>query len=201
MASHRRSRESPAPIVTGALVLANVAVYFLERALAAGGVDACGAYGLVPARLIATGEVTPIVTSLFMHDPSNVVHIGGNMLALVLFGSLVERALGPARFAMLYLASGIGGALTHVIVDSTATNALVGASGCLFGVLAVSAVLRPRLLGFVASMATFNIVSLVLGTGGATSVACHVGGFSVGFAMTLLFVRLPGREVRWARAA
>ncbi len=144
-----------------------------------------------PARLIATGEVTPIVTSLFMHDPSNVVHIGGNMLALVLFGSLVERALGPVRFLMLYLGAGIGGALTHVLVDPAATSALVGASGCLFGVLAVSAVLRTRLLPFVASMAAFNIVSLLLGTGGTTSVACHVGGFSAGFVMTLLFVRRP----------
>jgi hypothetical protein len=64
------------PVVTGALVLANLAAYGWERIAVAGGADPCAEYGLLPARFIETGEVATVFTSMFLHDPSSLAHIG-----------------------------------------------------------------------------------------------------------------------------
>ena len=44
--------------------------------------------------------------------------------------------LGPARFVLLYLVCGICGALGYVFMDPQATVALLGASGCVSGLIA-----------------------------------------------------------------
>ncbi len=75
-----------------------------------------------------------------------------------------------------------------VLVDSSSTDALVGASGSIFGVLAAAAMLFPRLVGFVCTYAAIEIGCLLIGTSGSVSAACHVGGFATGF-VTILFFR------------
>jgi membrane associated rhomboid family serine protease len=192
-AIRRRWRRSPVPIVTGALVLANLAAYGWERAAIAFGDDPCATYGLVPARFVETGEIIPLFTHCFLHDPDHLSHIAGNLLFLALFGSQVEGALGHARFATLYFAAGVGGALTHVLVDPAATGPLVGCSGCVLGLMAAIAVLAPRWVGFVCAYAAIEIGCLLTGTGGSVSAACHVGGFSIvalGFVAVFLARRL-----------
>jgi len=161
------------PLVTGALVAANLAVYAAE--LAGDGQALCQADGLVPAHF----EPGAIFTAMFLHDPSGLAHIGGNMVFLAIFGTIVERAFGHVRFAALYLAAGIVGALTHVLVHPAATDAMVGASGAIFGVLAVGAALRSRLLPFVAVFFACQLWGVFAG---ASDVAfgAHIGGFVVG---------------------
>ena len=179
------------PVVTAALVAANIVAYVIERAAIATGGDPCNAYGLVPAHF----EFGTVFTSMFMHDPSNLVHIVGNMIALAFFGTMVERMLGSARFMLLYVAAGIGGALVHVIVDWAATTPLVGASGSILGVMAACAMLRPRALAFVASYFAFNLLALVLPDSTfamhGVALGAHVGGFCVG-AVFVVFAR-PAR--------
>jgi membrane associated rhomboid family serine protease len=187
-------RRSPAPVVDAALVLANVAAYAVERVAVAGGGDPCATYGVVPARFVETGEIVPLFTHCFLHDPTNLLHIAGNLVFLMFFGSRVERVLGHARFATLYLAASVGGALTHVLVDPAATTPLVGCSGCVLGLMAAVAVLSPRWVGFVGAYVAFNIGCLLLGTGGSVAVGAHVGGFSVvalGFVAVFLARRVP----------
>ncbi|KKL47935.1 hypothetical protein LCGC14_2330540, partial [marine sediment metagenome] len=58
------------PLVTLGLILANMLVFGLE--LAQGGLDACYAYGLIPAQFLASGDLTPVFSSLFLHDPGTV---------------------------------------------------------------------------------------------------------------------------------
>ena len=54
------------------------------------------------------------ITHMFMHaGPS---HIFGNMLALWMFGSVLENLWGPKRFLIFYMASGLGAALCHMLV-------------------------------------------------------------------------------------
>jgi membrane associated rhomboid family serine protease len=155
-----------------------VALNFLAFAaeLAAGGSRVCAEYGLVPAHPTLGSSLT----SLFMHDPSGWSHVGCNMACLAVFGLAVERAIGSLRFGCLYLASGLAGAALHVLVDPTSTDPLVGASGAIFGVLAVAAVVRPRLVGFAASFVALNVWYAVSGAGGAVSFGAHLGGFAVG---------------------
>ena len=166
------------PLVTLALVALNVFAYFLE--LGAGGQAACETYGLVPTRFVHGGSLAPLISSMFLHDPSSLIHLGGNMAFLVMFGVIVEGALGSVGFSALYVTAGVCGGLAHVLVTPGATDALVGASGAIFGVLAVAGALRPRLLGFVLAFAGINVFHAFFGGGGNVSFACHIGGFVAG---------------------
>src|SRR6187401_306977 len=105
-------------------------------------------YGLTP-EIFSGGErpfggspplLTPL-TSIFLHGSWD--HLAGNMLYLWVFGDDIEDVLGPLRFALLYLVSGVCGALGYVAVDPHATVALLGATGSVSGVIAATLVLKP----------------------------------------------------------
>jgi membrane associated rhomboid family serine protease len=67
------------PVATFSLIGANLAAFRLE--LAQGGLETCYAHGLTPAKFLATGDAAPVVSSLFLHDPGTLFHLGCNMLA------------------------------------------------------------------------------------------------------------------------
>jgi membrane associated rhomboid family serine protease len=167
------------PLVTVALVAANLAAFALELV---GGVEpTCEAWGFTPAHFTIVG----LLTSTYLHAGWG--HLAGNMALLAVFGTIVERKLGSTHFANLYFVSGVGACLTHWMVNPSATDTLVGASGSIFGVMTAAAILYPRLLGFVCTYAAIEIGCLLLDTSGTVSAACHVGGFSTGFAAMLVF--------------
>jgi len=176
------------PFATFALVLANLVVYLHE--LVIGGQKVCDAYGLIPARLVPE----TLLTSLFLHDPGNLTHLLGNMAFLAVFGTLVEGSLGHLRFLALYGAAGVLGGFSHVLVDPSSTSPLVGASGAVFGILAVATVLRPRLLGFAVAFVGIEIWHAFAGGDGAVSFGCHLGGFFAGFLLVTI-LRATGSEV------
>jgi membrane associated rhomboid family serine protease len=167
---------SSAP-VTAFLAVAISGVYALELVL--GGDRVCETYGLTPAH----ASVETVFSSLFLHDPHSLWHVGGNLAFLLVFGCIVERAIGSLLFLALYVAAGVGGAVLHVLVDPSSTVALVGCSGALFGIMAVAGVLRPRLLGFVVAFAGINIWHALAGGTDEVSFGCHIGGFFVGAAV------------------
>ncbi len=109
------------------------------------------------------------ITHMFMHGGLD--HIFFNMLALWMFGSVLENLWGPKRFLTFYLACGLGAALAHMVVLFyenqtliTQFNALdpvmqqsvklqfyeklneatIGASGAVFGCLAAFGYLFPN---------------------------------------------------------
>jgi membrane associated rhomboid family serine protease len=188
----RRPVRPPLPIATFALAVAILAVFGIE--LAGDGQALCEAYGLIP----AAPSFVAALLSLFLHDPANVWHIGGNLVFLVVFGSIVERALGHMRFLGPYAASGVAGAALHVLIDPSATTPLVGASGAVFGVMAVAAVLRPRLLGFVVAFGLAEVFHVLAGGDGNASAACHIGGLVAGALLAALAVRRAGAAPRLA---
>ena len=63
-------------------------VYAVE--LAGDGMMLCQRYGLVPAH----PTIISVFASPFLHSPSGLAHVGGNLLVLVLVGSRVEQAIG-----------------------------------------------------------------------------------------------------------
>jgi membrane associated rhomboid family serine protease len=70
----------------------------------------------------------------FLHG--NFLHIFFNMLALFMFGPLVEDRLGGARFARLYAISALGGAALSLALLPLAGDAvIIGASAAVFGVM------------------------------------------------------------------
>jgi len=179
------------PFMTLALVLVNVLAYRLE--LASGGRAACDVYGLIPAHFVKTGEISPLFSSLFLHDPASLLHLGGNMVFLAIFGVVVEEALGHVGFLAVYVAAGILGGLTYVFVDPSSITPIVGASGAIFGLLAVAGVIRPRLMGFVAAFVLINVFHAFFGADGSVSFAAHIGGFFGGFLVVVL-LKVTGSE-------
>ena len=80
----------------------------------------------------------------FLHG--GLTHLLFNMLGLHMFGGDVERIIGPSRFALLYVASVVCAALAQLAVNAITGSPwpTVGASGGLFGVMLVFALLFPK---------------------------------------------------------
>ena len=129
------------PVITLAIIAACVVVYGYQVLLLSGGERALDAFitrwGVVPAELVAalsTGNVLSaesltLVTSQFLHG--SLVHIGGNMLFLWIFGNNIEDRFGRLRFLVFYLVGGIVAGLTQVAIDPTSTIPTIGASGAI----------------------------------------------------------------------
>ena len=102
------------------------------------------------------------LTHMFMHG--GWWHIFFNMYTLVMFGMVVERALGTKKFLILYFVTGLGAVALHTGVEwldihrlaaSASPTAqadildilrspMVGASGAIYGVLVAFAMLYPE---------------------------------------------------------
>lgn len=100
-----------------------------------------------------------ILTHMFMHG--GFWHIFFNMYSLLMFGSILERSLGPKKFLIFYFVTGLGAAALHtgvewmqarVFIANGAVNAYqallmtptLGASGAIYGVLIGFAMLYPQ---------------------------------------------------------
>jgi membrane associated rhomboid family serine protease len=98
----------------------------------------------VPAGPLSPGKnvYLAIIVSMFLH--ANLLHIGGNMLFLWIFGNNVEDRLGRIAFTLFYFAAGIISALGYIAVNSSSVVPLLGASGAIAGVMGAYLVWFPR---------------------------------------------------------
>src|SRR5690606_22700282 len=88
-------------------------------------------------------------TYMFMHA-FTLNHILFNMLALWMFGSMVENVMGAKKFIFYYLVCGVGAAMFHILVEAISHGgmpqiAMVGASGSIYGILLAFGYLFPNL--------------------------------------------------------
>jgi membrane associated rhomboid family serine protease len=231
------------PWVTVALILANAVVYFFfQDALLGlpkggeGGDWPVSQYAFIPCELVdakpcATAPGGPpasltILTSMFMHG--SILHIGGNMLFLWIFGNNVEDAMGRVRFLAFYLLAGLAATALQTIVtvvggmDANVAN--IGASGAVAGVLGAYLVLFPRarVVTVVFIVFFFTILELpaifflgvwivqqVLfgyfdlsdptGNGGGVAYFAHIGGFLFGVVAVKAFADEVRRRRQLAR--
>jgi membrane associated rhomboid family serine protease len=171
-------RVAELPFATLAIATASLAWYVAEQV--GGGMAVCQTLGFTPLR----PSLDTAVTSIWLHDPAGVAHIAGNLVVLLVVGIVVEPVFGGGRLFALFVASGVGGALVHLVVEPDSPVPLVGMSGSLTGLMAVAAAARPRLmLGFVVSYIGMNIVALFVANPlipPGVSVGAHIGGFCVG---------------------
>jgi membrane associated rhomboid family serine protease len=126
--------------------------------------------------LVDAGEWWRLITAAFLH--LGPVHLALNMLALLVFGSELERGLGRWRYLAVYLLSILGGAaaiqlftLSPVAGASTGIWGLMGA----FGVLLIAQ--KQDLRGIV-TLVALNLLISVLVPG--ISLVGHLGGFVAG---------------------
>jgi membrane associated rhomboid family serine protease len=159
-----------------------------------------------------------VFTSLFMHG--GLLHLGGNMLFLWIFGNNVEDSMGPVKFIVFYVLGGLAADAGQIIVSTNSTVPSIGASGAVAGVLGGYLVLFPRarvvtlifiiffftilelpailFLGiWFIQQAIFGYLDLFQpsGEGGGVAYFAHIGGFVFG----LLAIRLFASERRRRR--
>ncbi|MBB5934074.1 rhomboid family intramembrane serine protease [Streptomyces zagrosensis] len=149
--------------------------------------------GLRPDQGVAEGEWYRLVSAMFLHEEP--FHIAFNMLSLWWLGAPLEAALGRVRFLALYLLSGLGGsALSYLLAD--ASQASLGASGAIFGLLGATAVLMRRLNYDMRPVVVLLALNLVF-TFAWSDIAwqAHIGGLIIGTAVAYGIVHAP-RERR-----
>ncbi|MCU0896094.1 MAG: rhomboid family intramembrane serine protease [Burkholderiales bacterium] len=202
----------PRAPITALLLALNVAM-FVVMAIAGAGIlvpqaDVPIRWGSNFGPLTTGGEWWRLASSTFIHF--GVVHLAVNLLALWDAGRLVERLYGSAHFLVLYLASGIAGALASVAWNPWVNSA--GASGAIFGVFgALLAYLFDRRNGVPpAAMRSHAIVtglflaySLAYGFAGTNiDNAAHLGGLAAGFGLGfMLALPLAGGRPAWRPAS
>jgi membrane associated rhomboid family serine protease len=200
------------PIVNIFLIIVNVLVFLYQLTLPP---NAFKVFVLsnatVPARIpsFLAGQVgfetafLPLLTSLFLH--AGLLHLGGNMLFLWIFGDNVEDFFGHLTYLFFYLVCGIGAGLLHVFFNLTSTVPALGASGAISGVMGAYMLLYPReriltlvfiflvpipavfILGYWFLLQFLSGVSALGGTAsGGVAVWAHVGGFLLGMILTSL---------------
>jgi membrane associated rhomboid family serine protease len=83
-----------------------------------------------------------VLTSMFLHG--SLLHLGGNMLFLWIFGNNIEDRLGPVPYLLFYVASGIVATAAHIAVQPDSTVPVIGASGAIAGVMGAYLVWFPN---------------------------------------------------------
>ena len=242
------------PVVTVAIIIANVLVYFfwqkggfvfgdpssphyltnlIEHAAIPDEIVhgwhcgyAVSPLGVDPNNVVCSGPRLPSpaqdaptwttpFTAMFMHG--GLLHLGGNMLFLWIFGNNVEDSMGRLKYIVFYLLAGLAAFALQVLVDPSSTVPTLGASGAIAGVLGGYILLWPRArvltlifiilfftiieipavvvlgLWFVEQLA-FGAAGLGQGGGGGGGVAyfAHIGGFAFG----LLTIRIFAQRVK-----
>jgi membrane associated rhomboid family serine protease len=167
---------------------------------------------------------TPFL-SMFMHG--GLLHLGGNMLFLWIFGNNVEDAMGPFRYIAFYLLGGLAASALQVAVSPDSMVPNIGASGAIAAVLGGYLLLFPRarvvtvvfivffftivelpaliFLGvWFAQQALFGYFGLTgggaTGTGGGVAYFAHIGGFAFGLLAIKLFASEGRRRRQLERA-
>lgn len=153
----------------------------------------------------------PILVAMFLHG--GILHIGGNMLFLWIFGDNVEDLMGHVRFTAFYLLCGMGATAAQIAIDPASMVPNIGASGAIAGVLAAYLINYPKArvqtivpLGFLilpfkvpavvylpiwfGLQALSGLASLGMDTSvdaGGVAYFAHVGGFIVGLLLVKPF--------------
>jgi membrane associated rhomboid family serine protease len=134
------------PFVTYTLVVLNALAFLWEISLGANLDRALFTIAFIPARFWIDGnwifDLVTIVVSMFLHG--GLLHIGGNMLYLWIFGDNIEDRLGHFRYLLFYLLCGFGATLAHAFFSAGSRIPAIGASGAIAGVLGAYLILYPR---------------------------------------------------------
>jgi membrane associated rhomboid family serine protease len=147
---------------------------------------------------VAEGQAYRIVTSAFLH--SGLLHLGLNMFALYILGTLLEPAIGTARFVGIYAAAVLAGSCGALLLDPDQLT--VGASGGVFGLMAAAFLIaRHRGLDELASQVGFFVIINLVFTFSipGISIGGHLGGLVGGGLAALLVTMLERRRVANAK--
>ena len=214
----RREFARPRPgSVTAWLIFLNVLVYVIDPILyklgwryqlGNVGFKPLETWGSFSMNAVANVQLWRFITFQFLHASFD--HLLFNMIALFMFGPMVERYLTSRLFLVFYLLCGIGGAVMYVILRLAglpiAGIGLIGASAGIFGVLIAAARIAPDAIGLLFGFVPIRLrtaawlfiayaVFQVLRGRNAGGEGAHLGGAIVGYVL----MRYPGvlERIAW----
>ncbi len=137
------------------------------------------------------------ILPIFLH--AGLIHIGFNMLLQLTLGREMEKAIGPIRFFLVYISSGIFGFVMGGNFAATGI-ASTGASGSLFGIIALTLLdllytweerKKPWVdLGWIGLDV---VISFVLGLLPGLDNFSHIGGFLMGLVLGVCVLHSPAK--------
>ena len=149
--------------------------------------------GLRPADVVGSLQIWQPVTYMFLHG--GIFHLLFNMLALWMFGVELERTWGSRFFTKFYFVSGVGAAITTLVLsftpfafaDQLYYSLTIGASGAVYGILLAYALYfpnRPIYLYLIFPIPARYFVMIIgaisllssMGGGGGVAHTTHLGG-------------------------
>ncbi len=217
--------------VTIGIILANIIIYIVFQSGLVYPVQEAvwASFALVPVELVPEGlfgkastgetfdhipipEKWTLVTYMFLHG--SILHLGGNMLFLWVFGDNIEDAMGHFKFFIFYILCGIAGGYLHTVMSPGSGAPLIGASGAIAGIIAAYLVLHPKVQVWVlvlgriplpvnAAIAilawlAFQIFNIAFMAPDNTAWWAHIGGFIAGLVLVVLMRRKEVPLLDWS---
>ena len=142
---------------------------------------------------IREGQTYRLLTGMFLHG--GILHLLFNCYALYVIGSQIENFLGRFKFAIIYLVSGISGALFSMIFGGN--YASIGASGAIFGLMGSLVYFGYHYRVYLGNVIKSQIIPLILlnlGLGfimSGVDNSAHIGGLIGG---TLISIALGVKD-------
>ena len=200
-----------APVAAVLLAASMPAVYLLQTQLPDRGLGLGLAFE--PASLWTGGWWPGLVGAMFVHAGWS--HAAMNAVGALAFGAPVARLLGPGRgvlaFLLFYMVCGIAASVGYALLHADSHDALVGASGAVFGLMGAALRLlgrrKPGLRPLTDRRVLINS-AVIMGLNAATGLVgfapgmegariaweAHAAGFVVGILLIGPLVRLTGGE-------
>jgi membrane associated rhomboid family serine protease len=154
---------------------------------------------LEPYAVVVQGQYWRLFTALFLHG--GFTHLLFNVFALYVLGPPLERAIGAVRFTLCYLISGLGssaGVVLLTVIGLVQVTQLVGASGCIMGIVGAWAgfLLRHRHAPHAKQRLANIFMIIVIQTAfdlstPQVSMAAHLCGLIAGFFLGLILAPRP----------
>ena len=171
------------PIVTILIIVANV----IAAIMCIGISNTFQLAGINYEYITINHEYRRLISYMFIH--ADFEHLIGNMVALFLFGKLVEQRLGSLRMAIIYFGSGVGAGflsmeIAHKLHPESPRFA-AGASGAVFGIICAAVFLQIMGRKNAERKDMIIAIALVIGyaiysAGGNVDIYGHIGGAIVG---------------------
>jgi len=196
-----------------AIMIACVSVWLVQVLLNSMGLSMARYLGVVPFAVVR-GWIWQPFTYMFLHSPTEILHLGFNMLMLWMFGTELERHWGSRAFLRYYLVCGVGAGIFATALGllwGDPSIPVIGASGAIFGLfIAYGIVFAERTILFMLifpmkaktmALIMFAITAFYTFTQPASGVShfAHLGGAVVGYLYLKRAWRLGSfyRDLKW----
>ncbi len=181
------------------LMAINIAVY-VYTSIAGGNfaqtdINLIVQWGQVNLLILDYGYYWQLFTSLFLH--ASIIHLGGNMLFLLVFGLRAEEMFSLPEYIAIYLLGGLAGNLLTLAFMPPLVPS-VGASGAIFAMFGACVIYDRRRLGqSVVGALIFAFFLLLLSSGENVNLFAHLGGLGAGLLIGYVLASRRKPETRY----